>query len=1273
MQRLARTENSKVQSTDKSNLTSQSNPIPQNLSLIGKGVRTKEVKEMAEIFFSNPDSVTREEFILFQKVVGYKEATRLLEAGRRRKRQEKTEKPKEQGKNLSQEKSQNKLNIESKVGDPPKARKLVDMGFKSKVEVENDTIKPEKDNLKVKEKTDDRFTKGKIQQNTEKPDSKKHSDLTQKGENKVNNMEAEIRSIENEQGLQTDEKTNTTKGEESGNKLKEKDSEVEKGAKGEVTVKNKEQKDQQSGDMSKAISGLNKTDKNAKKTPQVKIKMGDPNNILEQMVNVPPTQALNAYSQASEVSKASLEKQTQKTQGVLPKISAPTGLIPMKKGSERKNKIKVINREVSGAFKSAKSGGKQGSIRDINVGSGNEPNPEAMMAEARQYSAKAPTISLTGAADPNQADSFNAESSRSVQAAKQEELNQLNNEFGENNIYPYEDSSILKGKPLKAKAQKIGKISKKLDIPADLDSQLNKSLGPEMKKQIGAQKSKYTVGKEKFDKDVLVAKSSSDSKIVQMKADAKKNQQKEQVNAKAEIKRLKGQWKDEIKQTVSEYDKQAEAETKSKTKEISKVKEQKDKEVKAKLAQAEKDANVEYKTAKKNADEKKKEKEKEHANEKKSWLEKAGDWIKEKAKKFVEGLKKVINFIYQGLRKAVKTIFSIAKAAITGLIELGRQLIVNIIKGLGVILKSLVKIVFSKFPKISKKICGFIDKAVSNAVKVVNNIANTLKKGVSSVLDFLSNTLDKLLGAVQSLFNGIFTFIGMIISGKFAEIMARIKFLGEAAKKSLSHIEAAVWKQLLGRDVTKSMGNEEPEGISNVRDEKTVNEKLTEADVEIEHVERGEADPALLAELNLKDGETKYVGGSKDPETIESVIRDFDNGKNSEKAASSSIDRGKILDQIKGFVIKWLKDNWVKLLLGILGALAGIIALEIVTGGAITAALPVIMNVLNAVMAVSIADAIATAAGYVETYLTEGWAGHVPIAAKALAAALAIGLVELVMALGFKVIGAGLKSVGKVAKTGVKTVVRGTKNLGKLAGKGISSLLKSGVKLSSKSGKYLVKNGKLVIKSIQKGFTKGAKKLKDLTNRILNKFKFKGLEFERKGSHLLIFGIFNPKKLIADLKIKEESKKMATKPKYTTTIKWGINNIEVRPFGKGFFGKRIAQKNLRVDNFELKINPNNESFYLQHPKGGYVQFENLAGDILQDGKLIMKQKSFYHVEDLPKFAQDKVIKEAMRQIESASVAGYKVEWLVSDEKAVEQLTRLFKKENIDITVRYYRE
>ena len=143
---------------------------------------------------------------------------------------------------------------------------------------------------------------------------------------------------------------------------------------------------------------------------------------------------------------------------------------------------------------------------------------------------------------------------------------------------------------------------------------------------------------------------------------------------------------------------------------------------------------------------------------------------------------------------------------------------------------------------------------------------------------------------------------------------------------------------------------------------------------------------------------------------------------------------------------------------------------------------------------------------------------------------------------------------------------------------------------------------------------------------------------------------------------------------YTEKIKWGIHdNIDARPYGKGFFGKRIEQKNPRVDAYELKINPNNESFYLEHPNGGFVQFENAVGEVAQDGKLIMQSRSFYHVDDMPDFAKNKVLQEATRQLEAANKAGYKVEWLVSEEKALEQLERFFKSNNIDITVKYFPE
>jgi hypothetical protein len=144
---------------------------------------------------------------------------------------------------------------------------------------------------------------------------------------------------------------------------------------------------------------------------------------------------------------------------------------------------------------------------------------------------------------------------------------------------------------------------------------------------------------------------------------------------------------------------------------------------------------------------------------------------------------------------------------------------------------------------------------------------------------------------------------------------------------------------------------------------------------------------------------------------------------------------------------------------------------------------------------------------------------------------------------------------------------------------------------------------------------------------------------------------------------------------YTTKIKWGILDIDARPFGnKGYWGKRIAQTDARVEAFELKTNPNNESFYIEHPNGGFVQFENLNVNVLQDGKMVLQpEKSFYRVYDRLEFLRQKVLDEAIRQTQAASAKGMTVEWLVSDQIAVTQLTKFFIEKNINITVKFLAE
>ena len=78
---------------------------------------------------------------------------------------------------------------------------------------------------------------------------------------------------------------------------------------------------------------------------------------------------------------------------------------------------------------------------------------------------------------------------------------------------------------------------------------------------------------------------------------------------------------------------------------------------------------------------------------------------------------------------------------------------------------------------------------------------------------------------------------------------------------------------------------------------------------------------------------------------------------------------------------------------------------------------------------------------------------------------------------------------------------------------------------------------------------------------------------------------------------------------------------------------------------------------------------NISNDVMKDGKLVMEQSSIYHVLDKPEFLREEsILKPALRQVEAAKSAGYKVEWLVSDQKAVDQLRLYFGSNKVEIVV-----
>lgn len=109
-----------------------------------------------------------------------------------------------------------------------------------------------------------------------------------------------------------------------------------------------------------------------------------------------------------------------------------------------------------------------------------------------------------------------------------------------------------------------------------------------------------------------------------------------------------------------------------------------------------------------------------------------------------------------------------------------------------------------------------------------------------------------------------------------------------------------------------------------------------------------------------------------------------------------------------------------------------------------------------------------------------------------------------------------------------------------------------------------------------------------------------------------------------------------------------------------------------MDNYELKINPNGESYYLPLKDGSLVQFENMTSSVLQDGKLILKpSKSIYNMMEKPEFLLQKVLGEINRQLEAAELAGYKVQLFVSDSNTASQIKEYFALHNIPIEVIYF--
>ena len=221
-----------------------------------------------------------------------------------------------------------------------------------------------------------------------------------------------------------------------------------------------------------------------------------------------------------------------------------------------------------------------------------------------------------------------------------------------------------------------------------------------------------------------------------------------------------------------------------------------------------------------------------------------------------------------------------------------------------------------------------------------------------------------------------------------------------------------------------------------------------------------------------------------------------------------------LMHQMKQGISHWWECNKGKVIAALVGVLLGAAVLTVVTGGAILAAVPPLMQIIGALL---VGVALAHAAGYIGEYLSKAWDGDIQGGGKSLARGLAILLVELIFALLFnlgavlKAVKGGLKGMAKAGKTAVKSAFKTT-------AKSVTQLRQVAVK----SAAAVVKRGKLVFRGLRSGFEQGVKSLDDLAKRLSKHFRFKGFSIKLRGLKLELWGHFNPEIKLAEMKLTKE-------------------------------------------------------------------------------------------------------------------------------------------------------
>lgn len=398
-----------------------------------------------------------------------------------------------------------------------------------------------------------------------------------------------------------------------------------------------------------------------------------------------------------------------------------------------------------------------------------------------------------------------------------------------------------------------------------------------------------------------------------------------------------------------------------------------------------------------------------------------------------------------------------------------------------------------------------------------------------------------------------------------------------AAREMPDHFWGEAQQELIGMDLTQPLPFERTEAATPSAgalhraaeslepglERRLLQSTLADDEVEIDRVAFTDWDPELVAALNIPDGGVHYIGdgegdeGSLElgggevgpgaetalgPEDVEGRLQEMMNqpmdlpcdreapssAREGQEAARGSefpeamkfgpLTQGQraryLLDRMGKGIAHWFDCNKHWVVPSLILAIVALIALEILTEGAITAALPAIAEILGLIF---VGIAFVRVAYYLAEYLALGTIGQVTDAAKALARGLAVGAIELIFAFLFNIdeviraVRGGAKAAAQSAMGAARGMVtRGVEAVGELGRTVVRGTTAAGRNLVG-AGRAVIRGGRVVLSGVQDGIGSGVRSLGQLLRRLRSWLReFRGFRFKRRGRWLLLQALFNP-------------------------------------------------------------------------------------------------------------------------------------------------------------------